>query len=137
MNAALNTALSGMIAATRRLDASASNTANAQTSGPLPAGGAVQRAPSSGSPYTPVQARDTALSTGGVQSMLSASPGGLHAEYQPESADANAQGLVAMPNVDAAQEATQQISAGATYQANAMMVRTADEMLKSTLDIKV
>ncbi|HYG89830.1 MAG TPA: flagellar basal body rod C-terminal domain-containing protein [Azospirillum sp.] len=139
MNVALTTALSGLTAATRRLDASASNTANARTTGPMPADGklaSVQRTPPSGAPYVPVRAVDTAQATGGVRSALVSASPGLHAEYQPDSADANAQGLVAAPNVDVAQEVTQQIAAGATYKANAKVARTADEMLKSVLDMK-
>lgn len=139
MNTALNTALSGLTAVTRRLDASASNTANARTTGPMPADGnlgAVQGTPPSGSPYAPVQAVNSALPTGGVRASLAAVSPALYAEYQPDSPDADAAGLVAAPNVDLAQESVQQIGATATYKANLMAMQTADEMLKSVFDMK-
>ncbi len=139
MSVALNTALSGLTAATRRLDASASNTANARTTGPLPAGGdlaAVRATPPSGSPYVPVQASDTAQLTGGVRASLAPMSPALYAEYQPDSPDADARGLVAAPNVDLARETVQQMTAGAAYKANAKVAQTADEMLKSVFDMK-
>ena len=139
MNVAMNTALSGLTAASRHLDASASNTANARTTGPLPADGnlaAVQATPASGSPYVPVQAVNTAQPTGGVRASLAPMSPALFAEYQPDSADANADGMVAAPNVDLARETVQQMIAGTTYKANAKVAQAADEMLKSVFDMK-
>lgn len=139
MNTALNTALSGLTAASRHLGASASNTANARTTGPLPAGGgldAAQGTPASGSPYAPVQAINTALPTGGVRAGLAAVSPAFYAEYQPDSPDADPAGLVAAPNVDLAQESVQQMLASNAYKANAAVARTSDEMLKSVFDMK-
>jgi len=136
MSIALTTALSGLTAATRRLEASASNTANARTTGPLPVEGASARTPESGRPYVPVQAVDSALATGGVRSSLVAMDPGLYAEYQPDSPDANAEGMIAAPAVDPGAEATQQILARAGYKANAAVVRATDGMLRDILDTK-
>ena len=139
MTVALNTALSGLTATARHMDASASNTANARTTGPMPADGnlaAVQGTPASGSPYAPVQAVNSALTTGGVRASLAPVSPALYAEYQPDSPHANADGLVAGPNVDLGRETVQQMIAGAAYKANAMAARTADEMLKSVFDMK-
>ncbi|HYH36830.1 MAG TPA: flagellar basal body rod C-terminal domain-containing protein [Azospirillum sp.] len=139
MNVAMNTALSGLTAASRHMDASASNTANARTSGPLPADGdvgAVQATPASGSPYVPLQAVNTALPTGGVRASLAPMSPALYAEYQPDSPDADAEGMVAAPNVDLAQETTRQMVASAAYTFNAAVVKTTDEMLKSVFDMK-
>lgn len=139
MNVAMNTALSGLTAASRHMDASASNTANARTSGPLPADGdvgAVQATPASGSPYVPLQAVNTALPTGGVRASLAPMSPALYAEYQPDSPDAGADGLVAAPNVDPARETVQQMLASAAYKANASVAKTTDEMLKSVFDMK-
>lgn len=139
MNVAMNTALSGLTAASRRLDASASNTANARTSGPLPADGdlaAVRATPPSGSPYVPVQAVNAAQPTGGVRASLAPVSPALFAEYQPDSPDASADGLVAAPNVDLAQETVRQMASGSAYKANLKVMQTADEMLKSVFDMK-
>lgn len=43
----------------------------------------------------------------------------------------------AVPTIDPAAETVQQITAGATYKANAKVARVADDMLKSVLDMKV
>ena len=139
MNVAMNTALSGMTAAARRLDASAANTANARTTGPLPADGtlaAMSGTPASGSPYAPVRTVDSAVPTGGVRASLAPMSPALYAEYQPDSASANADGMVAAPNVDEAQETVQQIAASAAYKANAKVAQTTNDMLKSVFDMK-
>lgn len=139
MNVAMNIAFSGLNAASLQLGASAANTANALTTGPLPADGnlaAVQATPASGSPYVPQQAVNTAQLTGGVRASLAPVSPALFAQYQPDSPDANAQGLVAAPNVDLAQETVQRIAASDAYAFNAAVAKTSDDMLKSVLDMK-
>src|ERR687883_517783 len=95
-------ALSGMNAAARRLDVSASNIANASSAGALPVDGAVP----SGAPraYVPLQVVETESATGGTQtSVTSVTPASV-ATSDPSAPFANEDGLVATPNVDLAQE---------------------------------
>jgi flagellar basal-body rod protein FlgC len=96
----------------------------------------VQETAASGSPYVPVQSVNTAQPTGGVRASLAPVSPALFAEYQPDSADADAQGMVAAPNVDLAQETVQQMLASTAYKANAKVAQAADEMLKSVFDMK-
>ena len=55
-------------------------------------------------------------------------------EYQPDSPDANADGLVAAPNVDPAAERVDQIGSLRAFQANLAVIRTQDEMERSAID---
>ena len=56
--------------------------------------------------------------------------------YDPSAPYANSSGLVATPNVELANEAVQQMVARYAFVANANVVRTAAQMLKTLLDIK-
>lgn len=132
MLSAISSALSGMMAATRRLDASASNVANAQSDGPL------TRTPGNGgapAAYQPVEVVQSATGDGGtVATYAPAKPATVPA-YDPGAAYADSQGLVAAPNVDPVRETVNQLTARASYQANLRTVQTADRMQKSLLDI--
>jgi flagellar basal-body rod protein FlgC len=134
-------ASSGLAAQSQRLDASASNVANARTRGAVPNPDGTTPAGKSAA-YQPIGVAQTALATGNNQ------PAGTRAtftpmtpayipEYDPGDANANGDGLVAAPNVDLAGERVNQLQASAAYRANVAVVKTEDEMLKSMLDAKV
>jgi flagellar basal-body rod protein FlgC len=55
--------------------------------------------------------------------------------YDPSAPLANAQGMVAVPNVDLATAVVDQITAMQSYKANADAFRAAEEMAKVTLDL--
>lgn len=155
MNSAINTALSGAMAATMRLNASASNVANLRTTGPLPAAGtggasgagATGEASSSGRPYTPLQTVQTSLGqdngqtgkgqTGGVRASYQPLSQPFIPEYQPDSPDANDQGLVAAPNVDLLQETVQQKQGLQSYKANLATLKAADQTQREAINLKV
>ncbi len=135
MVAALGIALSGMTAQTRRVEASASNIANLQSKGAIPdAAGAVP----AGQPEA-YQAQAVAQSDGnpGTRATFTPITPAYLPDYQPDADYANADGLVAGPNVDPAREHVNQIAASRAYGANIAVVRTQDDMLKSLLDAKV
>jgi flagellar basal-body rod protein FlgC len=139
MNGALSIATSGLAAASLQLDVSASNVANAQTSGALPAGNG-SSATAGPSAYVPLRVNqvDVANGTAGggtAATALPVSPSYVPI-YDPSAPYANSSGLVATPNVELANEAVQQMVARYTFAANANVVRTASQMLKSLLDIK-
>lgn len=136
---AVGIAVSGLTAQTKRVDASASNIANMRSRGALPDSSGTVAA---GRPeaYRPVGVQQTALSASG-------DPAGTNAVYVPitpawvpeygaDESFADANGIVAAPNVDPAQETVNQISASRSYAANTATIKTADEMLKSVLDMK-
>lgn len=127
MNGILPIALSGLSAATTRLTASAQNVANAGTSGSTPAGGGTP-------PYQPWLVVQTSTTSGGVAANLQRSSAPPLETYAPESAQADADGMIALPDVDYASEAVDQVSAMASFKANLAVVRTADEMQKALLD---
>ena len=125
--------LSGMNAAMRQLDASAENIANARSSGPMP-----DAANASGHPavFTPLDVEQTPNANGGVSVRIAASTRQAIAAYDPNATYANADGMVATPNVDLTDEMVQLASANHAFAANLAVARTDDDMWASLLSIK-
>jgi flagellar basal-body rod protein FlgC len=129
MDGAMGIAVSGMEASTTWLDATASNVANMNDTAALPSGGA---------PYTGYQPVTVAMSTtpaGGVSAEVEPTMPAYSAGFDPSAPLANAQGLVAVPNVDLATAVVDQITALQSYKASADAFRAAEEMTKVTLDL--
>jgi flagellar basal-body rod protein FlgC len=140
MSDILGIALSGAAAATRRIDATASNLANQRTTGRLPDSKAVASTDSR-APYTPLTTSQSDLRTAdgqaaGTTAALKPLSQPFVAEYDPSSSDANAEGMVGAPNVDTDQQVGQQILGSRAYSANLSMVRTSSDMMKDLLDMK-
>ena len=144
---AISTALSGLQASTTRLLASASNVANAQTRGPVPATPPTEpvrpRAPAARTAQeTPqvYQAVETVQTEredkGGVRAVHKPTVPSYIPEYDPDSAYADADGLVAAPNVDEVGELVNQMEALRSYRANMATVRTSIEMDESTVSLQ-
>lgn len=131
MTDALSIALSGLRAQTTRLAATASNIANASTSGAVPS--AAPSAPAS-TVYQPLNVSFSSLESGGVAATVTPDPGGYSIVYDPSSVYANEAGEVAVPNVDLAQEAVKLIETKLAYKANVSVIKTQDEMLGYLLD---
>ena len=135
MNTAMNIAVSGMRAASTGLAASASNLANLESDGPVPATSPQQPvAQAPGSVYQPVAVTQTAQSGGGVTASVTPSLPSYALAYDPSAPFANMQGMVATPNVDPAQEVVNQMTASLAYRANIATFKTAQQMEKSLLD---
>jgi len=136
MNSVLSIAISGMQAATRRLEVSARNVANVRSDGALPDG---QGNYAAGAPraYMPSRVDQVELSGGGTQAVIRDVSPSYVPTSDPGSPYANAEGQVAYPNVDLTEEAVQQLIARYTFAANARVVTSYDQMVKSLLDIKV
>lgn len=121
MIGAISTALSGLFAASKRAEASASNIANASTAGSLDPASANQ-------PYNALTTVQTASPGGGVTATnIPKSPGIVNA-YSPDSPFANADGLVGAPNVDLSEEIVNLKLAEVSYKANIASLKTAQEM---------
>lgn len=141
MSDILGIALSGASAATRRIDASASNLANQRTTGRLPdAGSSAATGTDSRAPYTPLTTTQSDLRTGngqgaGTQASLKPLSQPIVAEYDPSSPDADAEGMVGAPNVDTGEEIGQQILGSRAYSASLAMARTSSDMMKDLLDM--
>jgi len=56
-------------------------------------------------------------------------------KYQPEHPDADVQGYVAYPNVNAIEEMVNMMSATRSYEANLTMMKTAKDMVNKTVEI--
>jgi flagellar basal-body rod protein FlgC len=121
-------ALSGMNAAGRRLEVSASNIANARTTGAIPTNG------STSTVYRALELRQTDTAGGGVAtSVTERSPAWVRA-VDAGSPDADADGLVAAPNVDTTSEVIDLVGARLAYRASAAVLKTDEEMSKRLLD---
>jgi flagellar basal-body rod protein FlgC len=127
-------ALSGMSAATRRLDVSASNVANAMSTGALP--NADGTLPAGAPPaYAPIEVVQTASAGGGTQTAVTTTTPSTTAVSNPQAPFANQNGLVATPNVDLSQEMVSQMLASYSFAANAAVMTAADRMTKTVLNI--
>lgn len=126
----MNIAGSALTAQSARLNATASNLANADSiAGP------------DGKPYRAKQVVFQAMPVtpdGGVGVRVigvvnSAAPGRM--VYDPKSPAANEQGYVEMPNVNVVEEMTNMISASRAYQTNTEIMSAAKSLLLKTLAI--
>ena len=136
MSSITTIALSGMNAAARRLEVSASNVANVMTTGALPnADGTVP----AGAPraYAPLELVQTASAGGGTQTTVTTATPSTTAVSDPQAPFANQNGLVAAPNVDLAQEFVGQLLASYSFAANVAVLKADDQNNKALLDISV
>ncbi|MGJ4948795.1 flagellar basal body rod protein FlgC [Bradyrhizobium sp. HKCCYLS20291] len=129
-------AVSGMKAASQRLEVSASNVANAMSTGALPNADGTLPA---GAPkaYDPLQLVQSDVAGGGTQATITKASQGTSASYQPSAPFANKDGLVAAPNVDLAEEMISQLVAKYSFAANAKVLKASDEMSRVVIDMKV
>ncbi len=134
MDASMAIAASGMAAASASLTATASNVANTDTAGPVPAGGPGAPVPANSGLYQPVSAVTQTSSGGGVTSAISDTLPSYTLAYDPTAPFANLQGMVATPNVDPVAQAVNQISASDAFRANLAVFETASKDFKSLLD---
>jgi flagellar basal-body rod protein FlgC len=142
---ALNVSATGLTAERLRMDVTAENLANAQTT--------------RGADGQPYRRKEVVLGEiaqgGGFGAQLSkaigtgsgAAPGGVEVEaitqdalpgklvYDPGHPDADAKGYVRMPNVDTVAEMVDLITAQRGYEANVTAMQTAKTMFAKTLDI--
>ncbi len=118
-----------------RLDIISQNIANAQTTR-TPAGGPYQRQMVSFEAELVRQADGTASPLQGVQIgsiVTDQTPG--ERVYNPQHPDADAQGMVAMPNVKLAFEMVDLISASRAYEANLAVAKNGREMAERTIHL--
>lgn len=125
MTPATAIALSGLTAATVRLNVSASNLANADDTAPV----------GSTSGYQAKKAVSSSVAGGGVVAKaVTAKPATL-VIYAPTSPAANAQGLAQAPEIDPISEISNQIAAGHAFAFQLKVLKTANDEEKSLLDV--
>jgi flagellar basal-body rod protein FlgC len=140
---ALNVSATGLTAERLRMDVTAENLANAQTT-----------RGADGQPYRRKEVVLAEVQSGGFGGTLAkamtgggAQPGGVEVEaitqdatpgklvYDPGHPDADAEGYVRMPNVDTVAEMVDLISASRAYEANVTAMNAAKQMFTKTLDL--
>jgi flagellar basal-body rod protein FlgC len=129
-------AASGMAAAMASLTASASNVANAGSAGPVQ-GSTPVNAQSPASAYQPAVVVETSMAGGGVSATVTRYSPGAIPSYDPTAPFADGQGMVAVPNVDFATEAVNQLSASIAFQANLKVFQAANRNLDTLLNILI
>lgn len=130
---AISIALTGLTAQKQRLSAAANNIANVSTTGAVPAAGAASTV------YQPLTVNLTSLQSGesgaGVRAEVTADADGYTVIYDPSSHYANESGMIAAPNVDLNQEIVSLTEIKMAYKADLSVIRVADEMNQSLMDI--
>jgi len=126
----IQTALSGLTASTKRVDASAQNIANMNTTGSL--------TDPDNAPYTPVTTVQKAGSDergGGVFAQNVPIDQPFVPTYGPDSPFANEDGIVGAPNINLAAELVNLKIAEYTFAANASVLETTSELTSELLDV--
>lgn len=123
----ISIALSGLNAATNKLNATASNIANITTAGSLD--------DPSKAPYDALTTNQTASENGGVNSEVVSAGRPFVPTFAPDSPFANSEGLIGSPNVNLTKEAVNLSLAEITYKANIGTLKTAEEMSDELLNI--
>ena len=137
-----STAVSGMQAAERRVDAAAANIVNVLDTVPhrkpavKPVGKTSASPPEDDGLYKPVDVWQSAVEGGGTKAQTVDRDPGRATQYQPDATRADAEGLVDMPRVDLANELINTILAQRAYEAAITVARTQDEVLGTALDAK-
>lgn len=124
-------ASSAMTAQSMRLNAVASNLANADSI--VSSDGKPYRAKQVVFEATPMGGDETAKGVRVKQVVESASPPRM--VYDPKNPAADEKGYVAFPNVDVVEEMTNMISASRSYQTNVEVMNTAKTLMLRTLQI--
>jgi flagellar basal-body rod protein FlgC len=125
----LGIALSGLSANATRLGVSANNVANIATTG---------SADDPASAYQPQRAVPVSAGEGGgVRVTIQNTDPATVPAFSPGDPNANAEGMVALPNISLEQEVVEQMMAVTGYKANASVIKTLAAMDKALLDIKV
>ena len=134
----LDISASALSAERLRMDVTAENLANAQTTRTA-AGGAYHRkvvqleeAPASGGFGA---ALSSALSRGVQVAGITEDATPLKQVYDPGHPDADARGYVQMPNVEPVEEMVDLITASRSYEANVTAIQTAKSMFSKTLEL--
>src|SRR3954453_17445846 len=147
----LDISASGLSAERLRMDVTAENLANAQSTrtaggGPYRRKEVVVQANADGG-FAGALAAARGGATGSAASAGGGAPGGVSVSgivedqapnrlvYDPSHPDANAQGYVSMPNVNPVTEMVDLISASRSYEANVTAMQTSKQMFTKTLDL--
>lgn len=126
----IETSLSGLQGASMRLANSANNIANVNSTSSITPQGR------EGGPFVPNDITQAAIEpTGGVETNLRARDPAERQMFDPTNPASDENGVVALPNVDMADEAVEQIIARNSFQGNLSALRAEMENQESLLDM--
>ncbi len=136
----IGTAYSGMQASMMRMQASASNIANANSTGPVPSSAPASSPPTAPAPasvqaYQPIGVQQGDVAGGGTYIRFGAVTPGTVERHDPSSPHSNGDGMVAAPNVDLAGELVDQAAAKIAFEANLRVLETGGRTDKAILEI--
>lgn len=129
MVGAISNALTGYKAATERLNVSAENLANQFSTA------RVENGKVTNEPYVPQTVQAISQEEGGVATRVVDKEAAFVKRFNPDSPNADANGLEDVPNVDTAEEAVNQVIASYDARANLKIIKVEDEIIQSALDI--
>ncbi len=132
MSIASTIAISGLNAASLRLQVAASNIANSLSEGPLPDAANAASFPAA---YTPLRVTQSEVAGGGTSAATTAVSPATVSIFDPTAPFADSVGMVASPNVDLASEFVQLLVAHVSYAANAAVIRADAQMSAALLNI--
>ncbi len=132
----ISNALSGVVAASSRLTASANNIANSDSRESIPMGGLIGGGAEPRQAYAPVRVEQSSRAEGGT----TASERYVSPPYVPvfdtTSSLANDRGLGAAPNVDLATELTEIESASRAFEINLQTVQSMSDLVRKLYDLE-
>jgi flagellar basal-body rod protein FlgC len=135
MSSILSIAVSGISAASERLQDSASNVANADSDGPLPSADPAIQAQYPQA-YMPKEVNQVETAGGGTKAVVSNVQPGAVPAYDPTAPYADQNGMVAEPNVNYTTQAMQQLTARYDMVFNVYVARVYSRLMKSLVDIQ-
>jgi flagellar basal-body rod protein FlgC len=135
MSSILSIAVSGISAASERLQDSASNVANADSDGPLPSADP-EIAAQFPQAYMPKEVNQVETAGGGTKAVVANVQPGTVPAYDPTAPYADQNGMVAEPNVNYTTQAMQQLTARYDMVFNVYVARVYSRLMKSLVDIQ-
>jgi flagellar basal-body rod protein FlgC len=130
MSSTLATAVSGLAAQCTKLAVSADNIANLRSAGVRP--DTAQPDPKA---FVPQRTELASQAEGGVRAVAVPVSAPSVLEFDPSGPNADADGVVARPNVSLAREFVTQIEAQRAFEANLAVVKAEDKRLGTLLDL--
>jgi flagellar basal-body rod protein FlgC len=127
----ISSALSGLSAAVHRLEISASNVANASSDGSIPASDAAERRDA----YQPRRVEQSSTADGGTATSDRLVRPSYIPVFDTGSPFADSSGQVAAPNVDIAEEFTEEIGARQSIEANLKSIKSMSDLVKKLYDL--
>jgi flagellar basal-body rod protein FlgC len=137
LGAAIAASASGLNAERARIEVAVSNLANAESTRSADGGPYRRRdvvlASDAVSPFA--GSLQTAVATGVKVAAVVEDRAEFRRRYQPSHPDADAEGFVALPNVEPAEEMVDMLSAARAYQANLTAINLVRDMVQRALEL--